>query len=188
MAPDDDSADNPGNSPKDHDRALFLQAVGQVRPLAQQYIKIERPKPKARGPGNDRTRFATLLDDYTPPIDGYSGSGGPVQYRRDGVQIQTLRKLRRGHYRIDNELDLHGLTVEEARQHTKHFLHHCQQQGQRCIRLIPGKGKPDAPSKIRAMLEHWLPVRKEVLAFCSAQPAQGGSGALLLLLRRDSSL
>lgn len=179
MSSDDASSDDA----PDDDVSLFRQSIGAVRPIRHDYTLSRPPPPRARRLQKaDDSEFEALIDDHLDVPEDRS-SGEFLHFRRNGVQIQTVRKLRRGYYRIENELDLHGLNVEQARTEVKIFLHTCRDTGQRCVRIITGKGSPEEPGKIRAMLDYWLRGRQEVIAFSAAQPAHGGSGALLLLLR-----
>ena len=102
--------------------------------------------------------------------------GAPLKYLRPGHSPDLLRKLRRGHWRIEDELDLHGLNRLQAAGALAEFL---DQGGMRCVRIVHGKGL----GVLREMLRSALPSRAAVLAFVEAPPAQGGSGALLVLLK-----
>jgi DNA-nicking Smr family endonuclease len=103
-------------------------------------------------------------------------SGGPLKYLREGHSPDLLRKLRRGHWRVEEELDLHGLNRLQAARELADFL---DQGGMRCVRIVHGKGL----GVLRDMLRATLPARAEVLAFVEAPPGQGGSGAVLVLLK-----
>ena len=119
------------------------------------------------------------LDDYE------AASGESLSYRHDGVQITTLRKLRRGQYRLEAELDLHGQTVAMAKQSLTAFLADCAERGHKCVRIIHGKGNRSGQRGpvLKASVDYWLRQRQNVLAFCSARPVDGGTGALMVLLR-----
>ncbi|NND65058.1 MAG: DNA mismatch repair protein MutS, partial [Gammaproteobacteria bacterium] len=113
--------------------------------------------------------------------------GNDNYFKRDGVRNKTLRQLQRGQLSIENEIDLHGMTVKEAAAHLKDFIAHCYQHQQRCVRVIHGKGLssgPDGP-KLKPMTAQYLRRWDEVLAYCSARPNDGGSGALYVLLRKS---
>jgi DNA-nicking Smr family endonuclease len=105
-------------------------------------------------------------------------AGEALKYLSDGHSPDLLRKLRRGHWNIEDELDLHGMNRHQAADSVDAFLQHCRAQGLRCVRIVPGKGLV-----LRALLGERLPARKELLAFCEAPAAQGGSGAVLVLLK-----
>ena len=106
-------------------------------------------------------------------------AGEPLKFLRDGHSPDLLRKLRRGHWRIEDELDLHGMNRQEAAFAAGDFLQECMARRLRCVRIVHGKGLV-----LRGMLRDSLPARKDLLAFCEAPASQGGSGAVLLLLRK----
>jgi DNA-nicking Smr family endonuclease len=97
----------------------------------------------------------------------------------------VLRKLRRGHWVVQDALDLHGLNREEARLSLAQFLGACLKRGLRCVRIVHGKGlrSPGKEPVLKGKVQLWLARREEVLAFCEAPANQGGSGAMLVLLR-----
>jgi DNA-nicking Smr family endonuclease len=101
------------------------------------------------------------------------------------LQDTVWRRLRRGAYRIGAELDLHGLNRERARLAVQEFLADCQERNLRCVRIIHGKGlgSPNTGPVIKSLLDSWLRRRRDVLAFCSARPQDGGTGAVYVLLR-----
>jgi DNA-nicking Smr family endonuclease len=112
-------------------------------------------------------------------------SGDTLAYRADGIQDAVWRRLRRGSYRVGAELDLHGHNRDQARLAVAEFLAECQDRGLRCLRIIHGKGRgsPNTGPVIKSLLDSWLRRRKDVLAFCSARPHDGGTGAVYVLLR-----
>ena len=105
-------------------------------------------------------------------------AGEPLKFLRDGHSPDLLRKLRRGHWKIEDELDLHGMNRHQAAFAVEDFLQESVDGGLRCVRIVPGKG-----SVLRGLLRDSLPAKKDLLAFCEPPASQGGSGALLLLLR-----
>jgi len=112
--------------------------------------------------------------------------GEALRFLSGGHSPDLLRKLRRGHWRVEDELDLHGMNRREASVLVGSFLKECTARGLRCVRIVHGKGhgSPGREPVLKEMLRTWLPARKELLAFCEAPAAQGGSGAVLLLLRK----
>ena len=106
-------------------------------------------------------------------------------YLRNGLAQQTVKKLRRGHWVIQDELDLHGLTSVEAREMLVDFLNHCRKNGFRCIRIIHGKGlrSKNREPVLKTKIANWLMQRDEVLAFCQARQVDGGGGAVVVLLK-----
>ncbi len=112
--------------------------------------------------------------------------GGDEPYHlRDGLAQSVLRDLRRGRWVVQEEIDLHGLNRDEARQLLAAFLATCLHHGTRCVRIVHGKGhgSPHKLSILRQLVRGWLAQRDEVLAYCQAKPQDGGEGALIALLR-----
>jgi DNA-nicking Smr family endonuclease len=105
-------------------------------------------------------------------------AGEPLKFLRPGHSPELLRRLRRGHWRVQDELDLHGMNRHQAALAVDDFMRQSAARGLQCVRLVPGKGLV-----LRAMLRESLPARGDLLGFCEAPAAQGGSGAVLLLLR-----
>jgi len=97
----------------------------------------------------------------------------------------VVRRLRRGHWSLQSQIDLHGLRVDEAREALALYLVSCVKREQRCVRVVHGKGLGSVNREpvLKGKVLKWLTQRDEVLAFCQAPPADGGSGALLVLLR-----
>ncbi len=97
----------------------------------------------------------------------------------------VLRDLRRGRWVVQAHLDLHGMTRDEARHHVALFLRECLAREQRCVRIVHGKGlgSPRREPVLKKLVLGWLGQRQEVLAFCQARPAEGGAGAVTILLR-----
>ncbi|MGH8642139.1 MAG: Smr/MutS family protein, partial [Burkholderiales bacterium] len=114
--------------------------------------------------------------------------GEELCYLRNGVGEQTLRRLRRGHWVIQDELDLHGLTVEQVRPLLGEFLNQCARRGLRCVRIIHGKGlrSRNREPVLKRRVAVWLIQREDILAFCQARNADGGSGAVVVLLQGRS--
>ena len=138
----------------------------------------ERPAPYPRQTRLDEK--ATLQESLAPfsPDDAME-SGEELLFVRPGVSRQTLRKMRRGHWVVEANLDLHGLDRHSALSETDEFLKRARKRGLRCVRIVHGKGL----GVLKAKLRSWLPMKNEVLAFTQAPLAQGGGGALLVLLR-----
>ena len=173
--------------PHDTEHSLFREAVAGARPLKQDRRPPHRPKPKPiaqqRRRDEQEVMQSLLSDDYDPAEVETSEE---LAYVRPGVQLTVWRKLRRGQYAIEAELDLHGLTVPQARERVHRFLRACQAEGKRCVRIIHGKGK-GAEGKLpvlKGKVNGWLRQKDEVLAFTSARPQHGGTGAVYVLLRR----
>lgn len=124
------------------------------------------------------------LSDHTAWDAGYE-TGDELAYLRSGMNSTTLRKLRRGHWVIQAELDLHGLKVEEARTALVLFLAECRRHHARCVKIIHGRGlgSKNREPVLKRKAGSWLAQRDEVLAFCQARAADGGAGAVIVLLK-----
>ena len=168
------------------DRAVFVAAMQDVQPL-----KVDRVVPVQRRPAPTPLPRRPLR-----PVDGprYTGFdfGGHTEvaeqlwFSRSGLQHRILRKLRRGRLTPEAEVDLHGLIVSEAHDAVDALIQEATEHGARCVRIIHGKGNRSLSQMpvLKANVDRWLRCRDEVLAFSSAPPEQGGSGAVLVLLRR----
>ncbi len=111
--------------------------------------------------------------------------GDTLSYVQSGIQKQVFRKLKRGQYSIEAELDLHGLTRDEAQQQLNEFILEVRERGMRCVRIIHGKGygSSNHGPVIKPLVNQWLRKRNEILAVCSARPVDGGTGAVYVLIK-----
>src|SRR3989338_5141674 len=170
-----------------NDPVSFPDAVGGVRPLKQDRItpplKKRKPVPEQTLRDQREVMDSLLSDDYEPAD---VETGEELLYSRPGLQHSIMRKLRRGQYAIEAQLDLHGNTVPEARERVSAFIREMQAMGKRCVRIIHGKGKSSTGKLpvLKGKVNAWLRQKDEVLAFCSARPSDGGTGAVYVLLRR----
>ncbi len=171
----------------DEDRALFRQTVGAVRRMEDDRTHPQRtrstPRPRGRTPAVPPTGSPGLAEsEWTPDV----GPGDVLSFTRAGVQRREVERLRRGRYRAEADLDLHGRTVADAATALDRFLEVSRRHGRRCVRIVHGKGfgSPSGRPIMKAHIDRWLRDRCEVLAFCSATPPDGGTGALYVLLRR----
>ena len=166
------------------DVSLFREAIGAVRPLAESAPApaAPRPTPEARQRAADeRAALRTSRED--PFAAGVAGAAEELGYRRDEVPAKVLRRLGRGEYSVQDEVDLHHLLAADAEKLLKQFLTHARGEGHGCVRVIHGKGlRSEAGPVLKAMVDGVLRHRGDVLAFASAPPAQGGTGAVLVLL------
>jgi DNA-nicking Smr family endonuclease len=176
----------------EEEQRLFQEAVDGVRPLMSDTIEPPTPALPAIPHQRLRDEAEVMRDIFSD--DGFAieelETGEELLHWRPGLQHQVLKKLRRGHYSVGAELDLHGYTVTEARQALSAFLEQCLQKNLRCVRIIHGKGNGSLNRLpvLKGKVNHWLRQRDEVLAFTSARPADGGTGALYVLLKRAPSL
>lgn len=168
------------------DRELFRRAVADVRPLRNDRVLMQppRPHPTARQTRQDEARVLDeLLTHELEPEQLETGE--ELLFAREGVQKRVIRKLRRGQYPPQEELDLHGMTVPVAHQALRAFLAECRHHGYRCVRIIHGKGNRSSNRGpvLKTKVDRWLRQRDEVIAFTSARPVDGGTGAVYVLLR-----
>ncbi|SOD40245.1 Smr/MutS family protein [Nitrosovibrio sp. Nv4] len=177
----------PKTEPKiDDDAVLFRSAVRDVAPLAASgkvVLTGRHPQPIPRQAQDDRQPGSEdSLSDHVP---SEMATGDEGSFLRPGLSRQTLRRLRRGYWKIQAELDLHGFTRDEARQQLVFFLDASRNRGFRCVRVIHGKGLSSRNHEpvLKARIGSWLSQRDDVLAFCQARPEDGGSGAVLALLK-----
>jgi DNA-nicking Smr family endonuclease len=166
----------------------FRKAVRDVRPLKQRMrAELRNPAPAPVAIQTRRDELAVLEESIAGPVslEDALDSGDELAYLREGLQRSTLRQLRRGHWSIQDAIDLHGLSWSQAAAAVAAFLRECAGRGARCVRIVHGKGlrSPNRESVLKGKLRKWLPLRQEVLAFCQSPATEGGSGALLVLLK-----
>lgn len=173
------------------DEELFRKEMGDVQP-----IKAKRRVPLAADSGHPealaRRRQAAVTEaekdsnflagEHIPPVDPHDF----LEFKRPGVQHGVYRKLRLGKYALDAQLDLHRMTVEQARQALFRFVGDCLQHDIRCALITHGKGVDrERPALLKSCVAHWLPQFAEVLAFHTAQKQHGASGATYVLLKKS---
>ena len=173
------------------ERDLFADAVGQVVPLRRAgHAGPERPRPAPQARQRERDDRAVLVEAISDGFDAESllDTDDALSFRRRGVGVDVVRKLRRGVWVLQGELDLHGLRRVEARERLAAFLRDAAKSGKRCVRVVHGKGhgSPGREPVLKAKVKSWLVQRSEVLAFTHARAADGGHGALIVLLRPGS--
>ncbi len=170
----------------DADMALFRDAVGEVKPVKDDKVQQDQPKPKI---GNiakqdDQHVMESLLAELSE--NDLLETGEHLSYTSDGVQKGVLRKLKNGQYSVQGEIDLHGLTLKQARHELSEFLSYAIDNRRLCVRIIHGKGRKQADKqpRLKPAVNAWLQSHKSVLAFCSAREMEGGTGAVVVLLRK----
>ena len=177
-----------GDDRHDADKALFRAAMKDVRRLQTEARRTDappRPRPRARFSRADRVAvLAESLADLRQPLQPVLETGDELQFRRAGVQEQVFRKLRRGQYRVEAELDLHGLTAAQAESELAAFLAAALLREWRVLRIVHGKGlrSGNRGPVLKQLVNGYLQRVGAVLAFASAREVDGGSGACLVLL------
>lgn len=176
----------------DSDPESFRELMRGVRPL-KHATKIFLQSKTPATPGLQERRTAATLrtsatanqlaaEEFIKPVKPYD----TLDFKRDGVQHGVYKKLRQGKYAIDSRLDLHRMTVSQARTATLNFVRDCFSHEVRCALITHGRGEGrERPALLKSCVNHWLQQLDEVLAFHSAQPQHGGTGATYLLLRKS---
>lgn len=169
------------------EKNLFVMAAGAVKPLPDKrraLLNKERAGPVPVQ--QQRDEQAVLLEAISDEFDVSTllDSDEDLSFRRPGIGSDVTRKLRLGHWSIQRELDLHGLRSDEAREALSRFIREAHKHGIRCVRVVHGKGlgSPGKAPVLKSKVHSWLVQKNEVLAFVQAKPADGGAGALVVLL------
>lgn len=174
----------------DNEQALFHAAMHDVMQLPASNTVIQRNSPVSPLPRKKISEDTAVVDDMlSDHISIEIEAGDEWSYTQPGMSHQTLKRLRRGHWRIQYTLDLHGFTRDEARQELNIFLTDCLRKNYRCVRVIHGKGlsSQNREPVLKTRIGNWLIQRTDVLAFCQARPEEGGSGAVVILLKAARS-
>lgn len=172
--------------PEPDQHALFLAAMKDVVPLKTPAKVIHTPPTPSPWPKGLIVESPVLnqsMSDFWPWDELEAGE--QLMHMKPGQKLDTLRKLKRGDWQAEAELDLHGENVDSARTQVAEFLYHCQQRQFRCVRIIHGKGLSSTAGipVLKLKLKNWLVQIPEVLAFAQANPFQGAAGAVLVLLK-----
>ena len=170
------------------ERSLFVRAAGEVQPIRAHrrvHLRPDQPPPIAvqqqlddqqvlREAISDEFDTATLLD-----------TDDALSFRRPGIGTDVTRKLRRGGWAIQREIDLHGLRQDDAREALSGFIREAHRRGLRCVRVVHGKGlgSPGKTPVLKGKVHGWLVQKNEVLAFVQARADEGGAGAVVVLLK-----
>ena len=171
------------------DRTLFVRAAGKVEPLRQRQRRVnlapEQPAPVATQKQLDEQRV--LHEAISDEFDAGTllDVDEALSFRRPGVGTDVTRKLRKGGWSIQGEIDLHGLRREEAREELAEFLREAHKRGWRCVRIVHGKGlgSPGKTPVLKGKVHSWLVQKNEVMAFVQARGDEGGAGAVVVLLK-----
>ena len=172
----------------ENDSGLFRRLMGDTRPLEQDKRAPDykpKPKPKARFRREDeRSVLEESLQSDVDEIE--TGAGESLRFHRASVGKRTMRKLARGNYAVQGEIDLHGLTVPEAKSALREFIKESGYRGHTCVRVVHGKGLGSGQRGpiLKTKVNNWLRRWNEVLAFVSTRQVHGGTGAIYVLLNR----
>ena len=168
-------------------RHLFARAVGPVQALKAPVRVMHTPKPVApRARQQELDEQAALIESMSDEFDITTllDVDDQLSFRRPGIGTDVTRKLRRGDWTLQGQIDLHGLRSDEARTALGQFIRDARRAGWRCVRVVHGKGlgSPGKMPVLKTKVQRWLVQKEEVLAFVQARPADGGAGALVVLL------
>lgn len=177
---------------EEDDAALFFESVGGVEEVRRgaPTVGTTRPPPPARLKEEEDESLLRLTELVATSTHFEVASGDAfIEGAVEGLDEKVLRKLHRGDWKVQGELDLHGLTQAQAKPQLEVFLRASRMKGLRCVRLIHGRGlhSPDQIAVLKQGVQRWLTaglLAKQVLAFCTAKPEDGGTGAVYVLLRK----
>jgi DNA-nicking Smr family endonuclease len=173
----------------DDDNDLFRKAGSGAKPLrAEDRVgeATKKPRPKARfSRADERAALRESLEADIDDLQSHSGDG--LRFHRPHVGKRTLRKLSRGGFSVQAEIDLHGMTVAEAKPRLTDFIDGCVRDGKLCVRVVHGKGLGSGGRGpvLKQKVDRWLRRWDSVLAFVSTRQVDGGTGAIYVLLRAD---
>ena len=173
----------------DDDRDVFRRALADAKPLratrrAEEVIR--KPAPRARFARADE--MAALRESLEADIDDTESHGGEsLCFHRPSVGKRTMRKLSRGNFSVQADIDLHGMTVAEAKPRLSEFIASCARDGKLCVRVVHGKGlgSGNRGPVLKQKVNRWLRQWDTVLAFVSTRQVHGGTGAVYVLLRQS---
>ena len=171
--------------------AEFRAEVADAVPINTDRVHHE-PEPAPAWPRQTQLKKSAVLSDALfggDLVDMQLEGGDQAAWARTGIQRSVLRDLRRGRWVVEEKLDLHGLSRTQARQAVREFLAGCVRKGLRCVRIVHGKGlsSPGREPVLKIFVPGWLSQSRDVLAFCQARAADGGAGALVVLLGAPSA-
>ncbi|MDN5864581.1 MAG: Smr/MutS family protein [Gammaproteobacteria bacterium] len=169
------------------DKERFRKAMRNVTPLPARSVPVSRPKPPPRArrhEADERRALEQSRDDPRHPDE--FASEPALSWVAPGVQKRAAKRLRRGQISVEGVLDLHGMTLAVAREEFARFLEEARERDLGCVRIIHGKGFRSGPRGpvLKRAVARWLSNRGEVLAYTSARPVDGGTGAVYVLLKR----
>jgi len=167
---------------------LFVRAVGAVQRLPDHdQVSLIGPSPAPIAHQRQLDNEAVLRDCLSDEFDASTllDTDDALSFRRPGIGRDVIHKLRKGDWSIQREIDLHGLRSDEARIALAEFIRQAHRQGLRCLRVVHGKGlgSPGKTPVLKSKVHSWLVQKNQVMAFVQAKPAEGGAGALVVLLK-----
>ncbi len=172
----------------EREKRLFELTVGPVQPLktarrVHHPLRPVEPTPRQRQLDEQAVMREALSDEFD--VETLLHTDEALSFRRPGLGPDVVRKLREGHWSIQRQIDLHGLRTDEAREALGAFVREAHQLGLRCVRVVHGKGlgSPGRTPVLKGRVHRWLVQKTEVMAFVQARPAEGGAGALVVLLK-----
>jgi DNA-nicking Smr family endonuclease len=168
-------------------RLLFAHTVGRVHPLpVHGRASLRGPPPQPEPLQRQADEQAALREALSDEVDVESLllTDDGLSFRRPGISPDVVTRLRKGQWAIQAQIDLHGLRRDEAREALAAFVREAVRRGQRCVRVVHGKGhgSPGRQPVLKAKAQRWLGQCAEVVAFAQASAPQGGAGALIVLL------
>ena len=169
------------------EKDLFTRAIGATEPLRRKASVPLAPEPPAPIPvqhqlDEQRVLRESLSDEFD--VTTLLDVDDAMSFRRPGIGTDITARLRKGDWAIQAQVDLHGLRSDEAREALGGFIRNASKQGLRCVRVVHGKGlgSPGRQPVLKTKAQRWLIQKNEVIAFVQAKPAEGGAGALVVLL------
>lgn len=172
---------------REAERQLFSRSVGAVTALrrhnrAHHAPDLPEPLPMQHWLDEARVLREAMSDEFD--VSTLLDTDDQLSFRRPGIGTDVTARLRAGHWSIQRQLDLHGLRVDEARETLGEFIRQANKGGLRCVRVVHGKGlgSPGKSPVLKGRVQRWLVQKREVLAYVQARPAEGGAGALVVLL------
>lgn len=175
------------SEPDDKDIELFRASVEDVKPLTQDIADTGKPQPEAIPAQLHLDEEQAAKEFYAQDYSSAELSlGDEIEYLKPGLQYGLLRKLKRGQYSTGDEIDLHGSTATEAKGLLTEFIKECLKRHISCVRIIHGKGwgSGNKGPVLKPMAAKLLAKHDSVLAYCTARPTDGGTGALYVLLKK----
>ncbi len=169
----------------EQDSVLFRQSIGKVRSVKSDKLVLKPDKKPSPRPKSQPVEEPDPLDNSVDLNVEKLSQEDKLSFLAPGLQKNVLRKLRKGYFGLDGQIDLHGLTSSEAKRQFISFLQSSIENGCRCVHIIHGKGygSENYHPVLKNDLNIWLRQHKDVLAFCSTPPREGGTGAVFVLLK-----